>query len=503
MLLFSTILKIKPSMTPDDFIRLVLKWNANSPHADNVIPDIEWHGEKNIRYGTDDLWLGIEEYRNKNIIAVRYEKAEDDGVIWDTDYVMNFDEMKMAIQLDRSYRADAQIVDLKFSTPYFISLLIENGYLEDDGLLSIDKQPVVIERDNLSLLADVINGNANFEYPVVYVSKNRDGSDPVDIRFLASKLKGTAHVLVQQSQFLNGQIREACNDQNEYSGAVGIYFPHNVIPNQRFFYRGYFGFDEIQFEKIVRSVFQYANRQNVQPLYTWMGVNNALLRDRWSSRGEELIAARNTIVSALNAQKVAEIERDRAEMQKDAAVHQSEEAQELIETTDAEIADFKQQIISLTHDVDRLQAENAGLRMKLQRMDAEPILFTGSESDFFPGEIKDIVLSILADALDSCGGDQATSRRADVLQDILNANQYEELLDKKAEELKNKLKGYKTLTGALRNYLEDLGFTITEDGKHYRLTYYGDARYHTTIAKSASDHREGQNIAAVIKREML
>ena len=75
--------------------------------------------------------------------------------------------------------------------------------------------------------------------------------------------------------------------------------------------------------------------------------------------------------------------------------------------------------------------------------------------------------------------------------------------ENRVREVKAKLKGYKTMNGALRRFLEDLGFVITEDGKHYRLTYYGDNRYHTTLAKSASDHREGENISTQIIRDML
>ena len=77
------------------------------------------------RYGNEKLWIDIEEYRNKNIIAVRFEKIEEDGAVWDTDYVMNFQDMKMSIRLDRSYLEEALTIDPKFSTPHFITLLIE------------------------------------------------------------------------------------------------------------------------------------------------------------------------------------------------------------------------------------------------------------------------------------------------------------------------------------------------------------------------------------------
>ena len=44
MLLFSTILDIKDSLTKDEFIKLVIEWNQGSPHASNVIPGIVWNG---------------------------------------------------------------------------------------------------------------------------------------------------------------------------------------------------------------------------------------------------------------------------------------------------------------------------------------------------------------------------------------------------------------------------------------------------------------------------
>ena len=147
MLLYSTTLRINDTLIRDGFIQLVIQWNQSSPHEDNVIPDINWNGEHNIRYGNESLWLDIEEYRNKNIIAVRFEKRVEDGAIWDTDYIMNFDTMEMTIQLDRGYTEDAQMEDLQFSTPHFISMLIDGGYLLDDNGIPVLRQAISITAD--------------------------------------------------------------------------------------------------------------------------------------------------------------------------------------------------------------------------------------------------------------------------------------------------------------------------------------------------------------------
>ena len=82
MLLFSTMLSITDTLTKDGFIKLVIEWNQSSPHASNVISGIEWNGERNVTYSHENLSLAIEEYRNENIIAIRYEKNEDGDVVY-------------------------------------------------------------------------------------------------------------------------------------------------------------------------------------------------------------------------------------------------------------------------------------------------------------------------------------------------------------------------------------------------------------------------------------
>ena len=221
--------------------------------------------------------------------------------------------------------------------------------------------------------------------------------------------------------------------------------------------------------------------------------------DRWRSRGEDLIELERAKNSAEFAQELAEMEREEAEQQRAAALKEKDEANRLVDSTDQEIRDMRHQIEVLSHENERLTAEITGLRAKMTGLDSLPILFLGNEDDFFPGEIKDIVLCALEGAIK----DQPKSRRLDVLHDVIRSNNHGHLLDARARELKAKLRGYKSMSAPLRRYLEGIGFVITEDGKHYRLTYCGDARYHTTLSKTSSDHREGGNIAQQIIRDML
>ena len=44
--------------------------------------------------------------------------------------------------------------------------------------------------------------------------------------------------------------------------------------------------------------------------------------------------------------------------------------------------------------------------------------------------------------------------------------------------------------------------TITEKKKHYRLIYYGNGMYKTTLAKTPSDHRAGKNMVTDITKKV-
>lgn len=496
MLLFSTILDINKTLTKDAFIMLVLKWNKESIHANNVIPDINWHGEHSIKYGSDSLWLAIEEHRKLDTIAIRYEKKEDDGSVWDTDYIMNFEQMKMAIRLDRSYTADALERDARYSTPHFITLLIAGGYLKDDEGLPVKRSVTYIDEDNLQLITDVINEKKHYRLPVVYVSRTSEDKEPVDVDLLASRLKGIAHVFVQRSLRTNAKLRAECNDKNEYYGAIGIYYPTKAVPYRRYLYQDTDANGRILFSKVLRSVIQFGNAQRIDTLYTWQGVDNALLRERLVRSNDERIAAEKArqLAEKETAELNASLSEEERRIHTKAVEDAKNEADKLLESFDADMQKLQQKVDELTRANEALQFENQGLRAKIDCREDIPILYMGDELEFYPGEVKDLILTTLSDALQTI---TPKSRRADVVTDIIQNNDYQKLSESKAAEVKRLLKDYNGMSARLRQAMKDLGFEITEEGKHYKLTYYGDDRYQATFAKTPSDFRSGKNDAQI------
>lgn len=472
MLLYSTILDISPELTKDKFIQLVIDWNQKDQHEENIIRDLRWNGERNIRFGSGSLWLDIEECPAHNIIAVRYEKQQDNGAVWDTDYIMNFGEMKMAVRLDRSYTEDATMENLAFSTPHFLTLLMGKGYLRDDQDLPVTRDPHSITHDNLGILTGVISGERKYRLPVVYVSKTSLNADPLDCAMLGSRLKGAAHVLLQSDISLNPPIRNACGDRSEENGSVGIYYPNGL--HRRFIDREYDEYPDILLEKVISVVFQYDNAQKIPQLYTWDGVANAIMREKWDSQKK----------------MAAEKARQKAEA----------EVQKYMGEFDQENERLRTRLNELTRANYSLQLENQAMMARLSAAPDTPLLVRGDEEDLYPGEIREMLLDAISEKLKDC---PPKSRRYDVYSDVLQKNEYRHLTEKRKTAIKNLFKGYRTMTDPIRQELMNLGFTIRDKGKHYRLTYYGDNRYKTTVAKSASDHRGGKNDSAEISTNMF
>ena len=477
MLLFSTLLNIKPSMTKKNFIDLVIEWNQTSTYHENIIDGLVWNNETDIRFGDENLWLHIVDHEEKNITAVRYNKTTtENGIVWTTDYIMNFNDHKMSIRLDRSYQEEALMSYTQFSTPHFITLLIRHGYLEDDHDLPVIREPYMITEENLKLLGDVINGYKHYNLPVIYVSRTYYDEDPVDIGLLASRVKGIAHVFAERSTWLDRHIKDICSGQNEYYGAIGIYYPNESIGHRRYLYHAESGYDVSLMEKVRRAVMEYSNLQLLDPLYSWQGVSHSLLSSHLNRQIEE---------------------RRKAEEEKQQT---TEETEALLEVYEQDYVKMKEQFDELSRINQAQEAELMGLRRRISSTDSQPLIYMGQEAELFHDEIREIIMDAIDDNLKNT---QTETRRYDVLKDILDHNEYPHRLREIHERLKTLMTGYKTMTAPMRQELMDMGFDISEDGKHYKLTYRNDPRYYTTISKSGSDHREGKNIVSKITRTML
>ena len=166
----------------------------------------------------------------------------------------------------------------------------------------------------------------------------------------------------------------------------------------------------------------------MESLYTWNGVNGALLGQQLSRQ--------------IEIRMHAETARQQAE----------NEVEKVYEEFDEDLRTLQERVAELTRANEALQFENQGLRAKYSGAGLEevPLLYLGEEEDFYEGEIRDMVLSVLTEAL---AATEHATRRADVLEDVLETNPYYRLSEERKQRIKNLFKGYKNLTGAMRQEL--------------------------------------------------
>ncbi|MBR6382211.1 MAG: hypothetical protein IKS07_11145 [Lachnospiraceae bacterium] len=478
MILFSTVLKTKETFTPEEFARTILEWNTSIPHEENRIGGICWKGDWNAGFGEEGRSLQFAHLPKERIYAARYEKRADDGAVWDTDYIADFAAHTVSVRLERSYLENSPIFQEDFSTPYYIKTLITGGYLEADGDLSVDYRPRIVTGEDRELLLGILKGRIWYALPIVYITRLPDGELPVDAVLLAHKLKGAAHVLVEDTRALSREICENYGSKYEHDGQIGLYFLQSRSERlHRYMKCRYFRDKDGTFiDQIVEAVTRQALIRLPERLHTWQGVNSEILQQSLSEQKR--------------MRSLAEAEKEKAQSESD----------EMLESLEDDFDRMERQIRELTNTNNALTAENEGLRERCRRQERPPILYSGDEREFYPDEIRDLLLSILTDCRKTVGDE---TRRAHVIDDLLEANEYRRLSEKRAEKIKVLLSGYKSMNGALRQALTDFGFQISEDGSHYKLTYYGDPRYLFVIAKTGSDYRGGRNDAALISRTVL
>lgn len=437
MLLFSTLLDIKDDMTKEKFVHLVIEWNNGNPHPENVIPGVVFSGNYNELYKTEGLSLQFRDYNEKNIIAARYHKNIRPGVVWTTDYVMNFQTMRLSIRLSRSFTAGAEIIDPSFSTPYFITLLRRKGYLKDDHGLPVSERPVFLTEANMDILKKLVDGNSEYAMPVIYVSKTFFNKNPLDVEKLANRVKGIAHVLVQSSSDSDRVIRTFMPENGEYGGGSGIYFSAPFRKHLSFVFENYNDNLNSLVESVIKHSFSFAS----EGLNTWEGVTNALAESRMKSY----------VPSSPEVREKLE--------------------EEFFEVFEEDFKKARELTGELTRENAKLTAEVYALREQLNSYSQNAgngVLKYGKERDLFPGEIREILLSSAEEKLKDTAPD---SRRHCVLKDIISSNRYEKKFVRRTEELKKLLHGLTKLSPSVTKKLADMGFEMVASKNHCKFIY--------------------------------
>lgn len=358
--------------------------------------------------------------------------------------------------------------------PILIDRILELLQFGRDGSIDTIIYPHNLLDAEIDLAKAIVLNEANNIMPVVYLSATPLSRHSTNPSILAKKLAGMAHVFVEPNRTFSNRLRLETNSQNPFGGQIGIFWPDSGA--REILNRYGMSSDEFINEiaiNIQKRLLVKVLKQNLS----------------WNSFQRGLSQYRISEVTKKNEQN---------------EIEQNELVSEWLKEKDEKYQENEKTWKSI---VDELESEKERLYKEIQRLEANEsrvlsgqILKKGNEDQLYPDEF----LSIFSDILDAATDNvQIGNRRYDVLKSLRDANPRPDCIKQRNEKLKEIMHDYNGLNTKKRMALEQLGFDILEDGKHYKLTLNHDCRYSVALAKTPSDNRGAMNWVADLKRKFF
>ena len=418
-----------------------------------------WDGSPDfVRTGKKGEVFHVGLFENKSICAVHFTSTDNRSIKWTTDYILNIDDSVLAFQLYRDAPSNVDYIHKAFSIPFLIKKIISSGHLALDNDIAVTSTPILIHDEDVDWVANIMLRKTSYNLPIIYMSCETDGHCVTNPYMVAEKLNGVAHVFFETSRSVSYELRDKTNSINPYGGAIEILYPRG---NRKFLPTQLVGSYSHRAYSIVNAVFNHMNQLRVEDCFSWSQLQANRLRKQLS-----LTLHRS--------------EQDSKDYQELEATYE-----ELLAEKDSQIQRLSDQLASANKITEQLE-------IQLTAVNDIPVLVFGDEQDLYPFEQKAMLIEILERELIST---KDNSRKAHILTALLNANKCDNTVEERRKKLKACLHGYSKLTTSIRKELEDIGFSLSDDGKHIKAVFGEDQRYMGILSKTGSDYRAGDNIA--------
>jgi hypothetical protein len=468
MLVWASEFPLTQGSSAKQFLDVAIKWLTGSPHTpwestDFAVTPNPGTVESYAKEG-QSVQIGVVGEVGSLLVGLQQTWVEKEQRQWHTDIIFqeSATEPWVAVRVNcELLRPGRRLPPPK--KPYIVRLLIkELGGGEDSGLPVQDRAHQLAEADVADAVR-IIDGSGQFKLPIVYVSATRTGTPAVNADELATWLSGTAHVVVEPSRHFSFALARQVSNANPYFGGIGVFWPGSGGAQTRFLPARFDSPHQLQ-QTIVSRVCEALSEMRPNPDLTWNSLLEAVARGR---------------LDALHSAGSRQVE-------------------DYVAAFDAEQKAKSQRLLDSEREIGRLRSEITRLEAATDR--ATSMLAKGREIDLYPGEIHDAILFALSQ---NRGHLADGSRRRHIIDDLIAANEPTGTAEDISEDLKRILSGTPSLGSSEKRALRDLGFDLTESGKHIQAVYRGDARYAFVISKTGSDHRGGKNLAAVIARTLF
>ncbi len=476
MLVFSTKIPLREEATRPQCIRLFIDWVVYSDRYPFEAKDFEGYdvnGYENLDISKGGYTFSITFFKDDNLtLAACKLVTAKESEVWTTLNVAVCEKGAkfLSVQTHCSKRIFSAFLP-KAKPPFTVKLFLRNNmYALDGGLPVIDK-PIFMMPELIPVCGQIMQGKGKITMPVVYISHDYWPLD-IDTAGLAKELQGLAHVLVEQDISTSMALKDASNGRNVFRGYIGLYFP-----GSSYFRR--FNMAEISGEQACNEIIKIVKATLLNKAdaarYTW----------------EEIRAMQAR-------QKVGKLQIDKGKLG---------ELREWYETfmdenerLERELASEKESKAKLFFENQRIHGILDGYK-KTDPKDQPAIIKAGNEKDLYPGEQADLIIEILRQRLKTLDN---SSRPYQIIEAILLANKENGNGDKIQETIKRVFSdGGDINSGAAQRELQTIGFSISKDGKHYKLVFADNPRYTFSVSATPSDYRTGDNEISKIFRTLF
>lgn len=464
MLVFSTKLPLRNDITQETCLKTFIDWITGSPHyqIDTIAYDMSSH--KDFDFTQDDITVSFRYYKNEHIelSACRLENREANAVWFNDCIFLNENGTKALLVQLNCNRTNFDVTLPPVHKPYIIRKFVEGGFCRDDAGIPVVDIQLEVESGYYDTCVQIMRGVHGCSMPVVYVSSDYWDGTVISPDYLAHQLSGVAHIFVERKHDTALQLREDTNGNNAHNGYIGIYFPRTAFC-QKHKLSYYSDYKEMSRE-IISSVWKALINRLDSSVYNW-----------------------NQIIALQSRQKMAEW-RDISEQDK-------VQLTEYMSTFDSENDSLRSQVDELSKQTYSLRAQLDALRASLDSGEADSCFYRiGEEPSLYAGEREDLLYSILSQVHSRY---DPNSRAFAIIQSLIDANPRSGACERIINCVREVFGNGGQLSKAGKAKLKDIGFTITEDGPHYKITFR-NPRYMFTVAKTPSEYREGKNLISDI-----
>lgn len=463
---FSTEFPLRRHTSREELLAECLNWISDSPYTSFTQEELTSQKSKpDFRVSNKSETIDFDSATSERyqVFSLKYTKRSETVQYVTT---ISFLIMNTSEEVWASVKSICEYIGIvnelpPIKKPVIIIRLIDRFGGGLDGDLLVSHEPTLLSEDEngRELAINTSLGNLETRLPIVYVSCGYDLKHRVIPDRLARSLCGLAHVIVEPSRKFSHTIRKPCNSQNVFGGVIGVYWPGG------------------------QGVKTYRYDKNWTPKVKDFELE--ILSDICALLSKRMPLAECSWGGVKDAKNKAAIERLRKEGASD---------REMLELYENEVERNKCQIEELGKEKSRLESL---IRSSQNRNPVQGgiVISGGDEEDYYQNEILGVIIDALCEYRQRV---HENSRRLHIIDSLLKSNTADRNHEQISREIKDGLRGYKSMTPKIRSLLERHGFQINDDRRHYKIVYKSDERYSYILPKSGSDYRGGLNAGSDI-----